>query len=80
VITKKRMLETVLAELYESGINCAIFSFLPDGFEVKLGDEKVGIRAETIFSSKNLVDVTSWLIDQARRHYPKSAFAKIAWA
>lgn len=80
-MTKKaRTLDAVITEAYESGINVAIMSFLPDGIEVKIGDERVGIRAETIFSSRNMPNASTWLIDHIRKHYPQSAFAKVAWA
>lgn len=77
---RKKSLEAVLAELYRSNINCVINSAIPDGFDVRLGDVDGTMRAETIFSSQNLDGLSGWLIFQARKAYPKSAFAKIAWA
>ena len=66
-------IEIVLNRLYESEINCSISTFWDNGWDVKLGDEMNGFRAEGNFRS--LDEVAAFLDREARKHFPDSAYA-----
>lgn len=77
-------LTSVLARLYASEINCSISSFWDGGFDVKLGDEMNGWKAETTIMTEGfgvetvqaaLETVATWLTAQAIYHFPQSDFA-----
>lgn len=67
-------LTAVMRALYANEINVAISSFWDGGWDVKLGDEMNGFKAESNFD--NLDDAASWLIDEAKKAFPRSDFAK----
>lgn len=84
-------LETVLAGLYRSEINCSISTFWDMGWDVRLGDEMNGWKAETTILcpphedlsqhrtlahvARGLEEVAVWLDVQARAHFPDSEYA-----
>ena len=69
---------SVMKSLYASEINVEIFSFWDGGWEVKLGDNMNGYKAEKNFY--NLDDAAEWLQTEALRQYPDSVFAKATTA
>jgi len=66
-------LQTIMAKLYASEINCSIASFWDGGWTVKLGDEMNGFVAETNVAT--LDEAARFLDIQAHIHYPNSSFA-----
>lgn len=66
----------VMLALYASEINIAVSCFWDGGWDVKLGDNMNGFKAEKNFD--DLDSAAPWLIDEAKRLYPTSEFAK-AW-
>lgn len=66
---------SVFQDLYHSEINFQITTFWDAGFEVKLGDEMNGFKAETTI--RRFGQIEPWLIDQAIQHFPQSLFAKM---
>jgi hypothetical protein len=62
-----------LQDLYDSEINFSIVTFWDGGYEVKLGDEWNGFKAEA--SLKRWEEVEPWLTRKAIEHHPKSLFA-----
>jgi hypothetical protein len=67
---------SVFQELYDSEINFSISTFWDGGFDVKLGDEMNGFRAET--SVWTWAEVETWLREKAIEHFPQSGFAEAA--
>ena len=79
---------TVMAELYDSEINCAVSSFWDGGFTVKLGDTVNGFSASAEFwapageqDSKWLArdgwrEAAEWLHSAAIEHCQDSDYAK----
>lgn len=67
-------LQQTMEALYASEINCQIFSFWDDGWDVRLGDFLNGYRAIGHF--RDLNDAPAWMISQAIKHWPDSEFAK----
>ncbi len=63
-------LETVLNALYREEINCGLGSFWDGGWDVWIGDEMNGFRAEATFERANLDKVPEWLVTNAERLYP----------
>ena len=63
----------VFERLYVSEINFQISTFYDAGYEVKLGDEMNGFKAETQVSTWK--EVETWLDTESRRHFPKSVYA-----
>jgi hypothetical protein len=75
------LLTEVMEALYDSGINAGISiqSFWDSGWHwrVSLGDELHGFAAEEIFSHSDFKrEAARWLIETARKQYPKSVFAE----
>ena len=66
-------LMTVPQRLYDSEINYGISCFWDGGWEVALGDDMNGHKAEASLDSYN--EVLVWLDQQARKHYPESYYA-----
>jgi hypothetical protein len=66
---------SVMQDLYHSEINVSISTFWDGGYDVKLGDESNGFKAEANLDLWG--QVGPWLIDAAIKHYPKSLFAKM---
>jgi hypothetical protein len=65
--------EPILDDLYESEINASISWLWDGGIDVKLGDPLNGYKAEDKVGT--FAEATTWLRDQACRHYPDSEFA-----
>lgn len=66
-------LSDVLSRLYESEINVGLKSFWDSGWDVWIGDDMNGLKAETQVHS--LTAVAEWLDDEVRRLYPASVYA-----
>lgn len=66
-------LQTIMQALYASEINCSVSCFWDGGWDVKLGSEIGGYKAEANFD--HLWQCAYWLRDQAIKAYPKSEFA-----
>ncbi len=66
----------VLQRLYDSEINFSISCFWDGGFDVKLGDQMNGFKAED--NVDTFADAVKWLEKKAKELYPNSDFAKIA--
>jgi len=62
-----------LQKLYDSEINFSISTFWDGGFDVKLGDQMNGYKAESNFKTFN--QALTWLHQSAIEHYPESAYA-----
>jgi hypothetical protein len=67
-------LSTVLADLYESELNCSISSFWDNNWDVKLGDEMNGFVAED--NVRTPAEATEFLHKAALKHFPTSGYAK----
>lgn len=67
---------SIIQALYRSEINCSISCFWDAGWDVKVGDEINGWRAQTNFANDKLGDAGPWLIAAAKRAWPDSEFAK----
>ncbi|WP_309628200.1 hypothetical protein [Brevundimonas sp.] len=65
---------SVLQALHDSEINAGIQTFFDGQFEVWLGDEANGRKAETIADS--YASAEAWLTMAARERYPDSQFAQ----
>lgn len=83
-------LALILARLYRSEINCSISTEWDGGWDVKLGDEMNGWKAETTIDcptadvsrhrtvedvAAGIAEVARWLDAQARQHFPLSEYA-----
>lgn len=66
--------------LYDAEINCGISSFWDGGFNVWIGDDSNGHRAETNFDKGELWKAYDWLKANAAKAYPDSEFAKLVSA
>jgi len=78
----------VMAALYDSEINCAIWSFWDGGFTAGLGDEVNGWKGKASFWAPSLEKDSDWLAREGWRemgqwlqaaaieHYPDSDCAK----
>jgi hypothetical protein len=67
----------VLQQLYASEINCSVSCFWDGGWELRLGDEMNGWRANRTFKNDELESQgVSWLIKNARAVWPQSEFAR----
>lgn len=66
---------SVFQDLYHSEINFSVSTFWDGGFEVKLGDEMNGFKAEANFTRWGMVE--PWLIGAAIEHFPESLFARM---
>lgn len=62
--------------LYASEINVSISCFWDGGWDVKLGDEMNGFKAERTFENSELDSAGAWLVREAKRAFPDSVFAK----
>lgn len=69
-------LTAVLQALYASEINASISCFWDAGWDVKLGDELNGFKAERTFENSELDAAAVWLVSEAKRAFPQSEFAK----
>jgi len=67
-------LDTVLQALYDSEINAGILWFWDGGFELRLGDNINGIKAEAVVGTTQ--EAARWFIDNAKRIWPQSQFAE----
>lgn len=63
----------VLRQLHSSEINAGIQSFYDSQWTAWLGDELNGRKAEEMFF--DMKDAVTWLDAEARRQYPRSAYA-----
>jgi plasmid replication initiation protein len=70
------LLIIVLKDLYASNIHTQIASAMARGWIVRLGDRENGCVAERVFANDHLERAADWLIREALRAYPASAFAK----
>lgn len=70
----------IFQELYDSEINFSVSCFWDGGFEVKLGDDLNGFKAETSWRNEGNVrtwrEVNNWLRSEAIKAYPDSKFAQ----
>jgi hypothetical protein len=69
------LLIIVLKDLYASNIHTQIASATARGWIVRLGDRNNGCVAERVFANDHLERAADWLIREATRAYPNSAFA-----
>jgi hypothetical protein len=69
-------LSVVLRDLYASGIHTQIASAEAKGWIVRIGDREHGCVAERVFANDHLDRATDWLIREAIRAYPGSAFSQ----
>lgn len=67
---------SIMQALTDSEINFAISTFWDGGYDLKLGDEMNGFRAEGNVDTWD--EVEPWLTAQAIKHWPDSEFAKQA--
>jgi hypothetical protein len=65
-------IRTVMKRLAESGINCALYSYLDGGWTVRIGPMK-GFMAEGNF--RTLDEAAAFLDRLARKQWPESAYA-----
>lgn len=72
-----RNLEKTLQALYNSEINFSISCFWDGGFDIKLGDEMNGFKAET--NVGNIEDAAETLYCLVEQYYPDSDYIKSAW-
>ena len=72
----KPTLTDVMRALYASEINCSVSSFWDGGWLVQLGDYMNGFKAEHTFDDDKLEDAAAWLIEEGKRAFPGSDFAK----
>ena len=63
-------LEAVLDALYRHEINVGLQSFWDGGWEVWIGDDMNGHRAECNFTGDEIDEIVPWLIDCADKMYP----------
>jgi len=61
--------------LYRSEINCSIESFWDMGFDVKVGDDQNGFKAEKTFRPGQWDAAARWLDAATRECYPDSQYA-----
>lgn len=64
----------IFQELYDSEINFAVSCLWDGGFDVKLGDEHNGWKAQT--GVRTWIAVNNWLRSEAIKAYPDSKFAQ----
>lgn len=67
-------LQTAMATLYRHEINCGISCFWDGGWDVWIGDEMNGRRAETNLLPGELDQAGSWLLATAMRLFPMFAW------
>jgi hypothetical protein len=65
-----RDLVETLQALYSREINVSISCFWDGGWEIKLGDEMNGFRAEVVLENGELGSAAEWLAVEAQRHWP----------
>lgn len=65
-----------LQAMHDSEINASISWFFDGQFHARLGDDMNGFVAESV--SATLEDAIDWLIAEAVKHYPGSAFDRAA--
>jgi hypothetical protein len=63
----------IIEALYESEINCSVFTFWDAGINVRLGDVMNGFIAET--DCKTTIEAAEFLDRAAREKFPDSAYA-----
>ena len=67
----------VMAAVYDSEINCAVWSFWDGGFTVALGDEVNGWKDKMTFWERGgWREAGRWLHEAALKHCPNSDYAK----
>lgn len=66
---------SVFQDLYDSEINFSISTMWDGGFDVKLGDDINGFKAETTVN--RFGEVEPWLTEAAIKHRPHSTFARM---
>jgi hypothetical protein len=64
----------VLDRLYQSGINFAIYACWGEGLTVQLGNCEMGVTP-AISTVSTVEQAALWLDEQARKHFPLSAYA-----
>ena len=69
-------LESVLAALYGSEINCGLESFWDGGFRVWIGDHLNGHFVEDRIPSDRADTMSMWFIQNATAIFPESRFAR----
>ncbi len=67
-------LSKILEDLYDSEINVSVSCFWDGGWDIALGDAANGWRAKTCVD--NLDEAVPWLIENAKKAWPDSQFAK----
>ena len=67
---------TVMHKLYDSRINCGMYSYWNFGFCVFLGDEVNGIKIQRRFDRESLFEAAAWLDQKAREFLPDSDYAR----
>ena len=66
-------LPLVLQALYAHEINVGMQSFYDGGWQVWIGDEMNGRRAEESFEREDFHEIPAWLMRAATRLYPNAA-------
>lgn len=64
----------IFQELYDNEVNFSVSCFWDGGFDVKLGDERNGFKAEKNVDTWQ--QVNNWLRSEAIKVYPDSKFAQ----
>ena len=67
-------LQIAMSSLYRHEINCGIKCFWDGGWDVWIGDDLNGVRAETSLLPDELDQAGSWLMATAMRLYPMFAW------
>ncbi len=64
---------SIMQELYDSEINVSISTFWDGGYDLKLGDDMNGFRAEGNVDFWEQIE--PWFTQKALEHWPDSDFA-----
>lgn len=62
----------IFEALYNAEINFSLSTFWDGGFDVELGDNMNGVKAET--TCRTFPEVEAWLAEHAKKHFPKFRF------
>ena len=65
-------LDDASAALYVREINCGLETFWDGGMKVWIGDTMNGHHAEIMLPRENMGKAGQWLVDEAKRLYPKA--------
>jgi hypothetical protein len=63
-----------MQKMIDAGIRFSISTFWEGGFNIKLGDYRERVEAESVFSTVD--QAVSWLMGQIKIRYPESLYAR----